>query len=527
VNLITDAWIPVIRRDGQRERIAPWQIAERNNPVVALNAPRADFQGALYQWLIGLLQTVFAPEDIELWAEIWKEGLDAATLQSAFSSVKWAFELDAPGKPAFLQDYDLDGGETKSIAGLLIEAPGGKTLKDNMDHFIKRGQSECLCSSCTALALFTLQTNAPSGGVGHRVGLRGGGPLTTLVMPYADGAPLWQQLWMNVLDQDSLPVADNLLTPEVFPWLGPIRLSDQKGSETTPDDVHPLQMYWGMPRRIRLLELRESIRCDLCGEDAAHGYDSYRTKNYGTNYDGAWVHPLTPYRFDPKKQNLPLSLKGQKGGIGYRHWLGLTLQDPENGDACAKVIAEFIDNKAREVGLSRQARLWCFGYDMDNMKARCWYEHTLPLLQLDKRQQQLLIATVSELLKVAKQSVFLLKKQVKEAWFARPPDAKGDLSHIEMAFWQDTEADFYRLLHELAELPAGTVFPTSVYMQWPSLLYRHLMQAFDRWTLEAPPEDLDMKRIVLARENLKKQYWGNKAIKDMKQRAQTVEEVNP
>ena len=47
--------------------IDPWQIAETDNPVVEINAPRPDFQGALYQLLIGLLQTCFAPEDEDQW----------------------------------------------------------------------------------------------------------------------------------------------------------------------------------------------------------------------------------------------------------------------------------------------------------------------------------------------------------------------------------------------------------------------------------------------------------------------------
>ncbi|OMH30525.1 type I-E CRISPR-associated protein Cse1/CasA [Motiliproteus sp. MSK22-1] len=527
MNLITDAWLPVIRRDGQRERIAPWQIAEAENPIIELDAPRADFQGALYQFLIGLLQTTFAPEDVEVWAKFWEEGLPLDELKVAFASVGNAFELDSPDKPAFLQDYDLAEGEPKSISALLIEAPGGKTLKDNLDHFIKRGRVKCLCPSCTAQALFTLQTNAPSGGVGHRVGLRGGGPLTTLVLPLEADSSLWQKLWLNILDRESLSVAGDVASPAVFPWLGPTRLSDKKGSETTPEDVSPLQMYWGMPRRIRLLQRRENIHCDLCGFDAAYGFDGYRSKNYGTNYDGPWLHPLTPYRFDPKKKNLPLSLKGQQGGLGYRHWLGLTLQDRDNGDTSAKVTEHFRHEKSEEIEELCSTRLWCFGYDMDNMKARCWYEQTFPLLRLDKQQQSQLMESVGDMLRCARLAVYLLKAHVKEAWFNSPGDVKGDMSHVESPFWQDSEADFYRLLYELAEQPAGAPFPSTVFQQWPRLLFKQLMLAFDRWTLEAPPEDLDMKRIVLAREKLKKLFWGNRVIKLMKKRALPAEEVSP
>ena len=67
MNLIDDDWIPVKRADGSKVLIAPWQIAETENPIVDIAAPRPDFQGALYQFLIGLLQTTFAPQDIDDW----------------------------------------------------------------------------------------------------------------------------------------------------------------------------------------------------------------------------------------------------------------------------------------------------------------------------------------------------------------------------------------------------------------------------------------------------------------------------
>src|SRR5690606_10811453 len=106
---------------------------------------------------------------------------------------------------AFLQDFTVLDDEPKELAALLIDAPGGKTLKDNLDHFVKGGTLAGACASCTASALFTLQTNAPSGGVGHRVGLRGGGPLTSLLLPENVHASLWQKLWLNVLTEELAP----------------------------------------------------------------------------------------------------------------------------------------------------------------------------------------------------------------------------------------------------------------------------------------------------------------------------------
>ncbi len=525
MNLIIDPWIPIIRANGVREKIAPWQIAESENPIIEIDAPRPDFQGALYQLLIGLLQTTFAPDDTEQWSEIWQDGLDPDELKLAFEGVAAAFELYNENGPAFMQDFDLPNGEVKSVAALLIEAPGGKTVKDNLDHFVKRDRVEVLCPSCTASALFTLQTNAPSGGVGHRVGLRGGGPLTTLVMPQVSDAPLWQKLWLNVIDLENAEQADTPLDADIFPWLAATRLSDKKGSETTPDSVHALQAYWGMPRRIRLQTMQESCTCDICGELSEYCLVDYRTKNYGVNYDGAWIHSLTPYRFDPKKKNLPLSLKGQQGGLGYRHWLGMVFQDAVSGDTSAKITRVTMEERADELGDNGLVRLWCFGFDMDNMKARCWYDTHFPLFRLDETQRENLLQWAAELIQCAKDAASLLRKYTKEAWFRRPSDIKGDMNYINADFWQRTETDFYALLHQFAELPADTAIPSAIYKQWLSVLHRELFDAFDRWVLEANPEDLDMKRIVLARDNLRKKFYGAKAVKTIRQRSQTVEDV--
>jgi CRISPR system Cascade subunit CasA len=523
MNLINDPWIPVIRQNNQCDIIAPWQIAETDNPVIEINAPRADFQGALYQFLIGLLQTCFAPKDEEEWQESWEDTPDQEEIKSAFEKVAFAFKLENQGGVAFLQDYDLPEGETKQISALLIEAPGGNALKNNSDHFIKRDQANQLCLSCTATALFTLQANAPSGGVGHRVSIRGGGPLTTLLIPESKTATLWQKLWLNVLNQETMESAKTI-DAQVFPWLGKTRISDKMGVITTPNNTHPLQQYWGMPRRIRLTTKINNKACDLCGCQSEHLYTEYMTKNYGVNYEGAWVHPLTPYRFDIKKKELPLSLKGQQGGLGYRHWLGMALQDSDNGDKAATIVQFYNEERGRDFSI-HTASLWCFGYDMDNMKARCWYESHFPVFYLDEKQKNNVMEWGAEFINPAREAVKLLRSQVKEAWFRRPKDIKGDMSTIDSEFWQATETDFYKILERLVALPTETgMAPAEIYHQWFKVLERQVFQIFETATLESSPEDLDLKRIVSAQNELRKKFYNNKVIKNLKLKA-TAEEI--
>ena len=64
-------------------------------------------------------------------------------------------------------------------------------------------------------------------------------------------------------------------------------------------------------------------------------------------------------------------LRGSRGGLTYKTWDALTLTDYAEGQRCAQVVEHFYqicDGYADLFG--ELPRLWVFGYDMDNMKAR-------------------------------------------------------------------------------------------------------------------------------------------------------------
>ena len=170
MNLIESQWLPVRRQSGEA-LIAPWQITEPDDPVLALAAPRPDFNGALLQFLIGLLQTACPPENDEQWGEWLESPPSSEVLNHRFHSIAHAFDLDGDG-PRFMQDaLLLDEKDIKKvpITNLMIET--------NETHFLKPGTICSMCENCTASALFTLQTNSPEGGRGHFTSLRGGGRL--------------------------------------------------------------------------------------------------------------------------------------------------------------------------------------------------------------------------------------------------------------------------------------------------------------------------------------------------------------
>ncbi len=513
MNIVQQPWLPFRLKDG-REQVLP--LAKIVDPqVLDFALPRADFQGAAYQFAIGLLQTVFAPQDEEQWGEQFHQAPDEAELQAAFDQVAHAFDTVGDG-PLFMQDFEaLDDQKPTTVAGLLIEAPGANGIKNNTDHFIKRGIGDVMSLEMAILALFTLQINAPSGGSGHRVGLRGGGPLTTLVLPQSDSASLWQKLWLNVIHRDEWDYSEpDYNDSSLFPWLAPSKESSKKGSEIYHSDVHPLHMYWAMPRRIRLLVNEDGAQCQITGKMAPVTVSHYLTKNYGANYSGNWMHPFTPYKWNSKKPDEEhLSIKGQPGGINYKIWDMLTLTSTQNGQRCAGVI-EHYQSVSDEVSLNEQPQVWVFGYDMDNMKARGWCSVTMPLFHVESEIREEIIFNIKRLQQLANNALWHARSQIKAAWFDKPGDAKGDTSFIDMEFWLRTERAFFSVVeHVIQQSHGNSVITPQQAGKWLNQLRGISLDLFDEYVLSELGEQRSMAKRIKARQALSGWLFGSKEIK--------------
>lgn len=517
MNLVKDPWLPFRLKDGSEQVLPLHAICDPD--VLDFALPRADFQGAAYQFAIGLLQTVYAPEDKYQWHERYENAPDKEDLQTAFDRVAHAFNASGDG-PLFMQDFDsLEDVDSATVSGLLIEAPGGNGLKLNTDHFIKRGIGEVMSLAMANMALFTLQINAPSGGQGHRTGLRGGGPLTTLVLAQYANASLWQTLWLNIINRDFWRYPDPVLTDgSVFPWLAPTRTSEKQGSEIYENSVHELHRYWAMPRRIRLEVLDGLALCQISGVQVEQSVQHIRAQNYGGNYKGAWRHPLTPYKWDTNKPDeAPLSVKGQPGGITYKIWDSLTLSSDKEGQQCAWVIEHFsalLDEFAEYQ--SETPRLWVFGYDMDNMKARCWYSSTIPLFAMSVEKQEDLLMRVKQLQILASEALWNCRTQIKNAWFDRAAEAKGDLSFIDLAFWQRSEASFYKAVSQLVDNAAENTqlaLTPEQALDWLDTLRRTAKDLFDEYALSEVGSARSMAKRIKARQGLTMWLYGGKPVK--------------
>ena len=523
-NLIHQPWIPVIRKEGGRDWIAPWQITEGisehpGDPVLRLAAARPDFNGALHEFLIGLLTTCFTPDDEGVWRQYWHTPPPPDTLKQAFAAHQNAFNLDGDG-PRFMQDFDVLEGTSVPVSGLLMDAPGSNTLVRNADHFIKRDGIAALGRPAAALALFTLQTYAPPGGAGHRTSLRGGGPLTTIV---TDGDYLWERLWPNVENKGNIatrPGQSGAGDPAaIFPWLAPTRTSEKNtGRKVTPEDAHALQVYWGMPRRIRLnFTPGDKETCSLTGQGDTVIVKNYVTKNLGIDYSEGWNHPLSPYYRQTRDSPHLLPLHPQPGGISYRHWLGLVLKSDDDLGIPAQCIRNVQTRRDRSI---KRPLLSAFGYDIyKHMKARAWVESVMPLQFFeDERVQQGIAALTPCLVHAAEYVAGQVTSAVKRALFDRPKEAKGDFSHISDRFWRETETNFFHLLDDAIGVfeKAREDEDVSIGLgrRWLDEVLRPTAERlFDEYASATDIEFKNMERLVSARYSLVSTLrgWGVKS----------------
>ncbi len=323
----------------------------------------------------------------------------------------------------------------------------------------------------------------------------------------------------------------------MFPWLGKTRT----GVITAPVEVHPAQMYWGMPRRIRLnQEKRVQGQCDICGIFSDNLIVSYREKIQGNNYKGAWLHPLSPYFY---KDNVPSAIHAQPGGVSYRNWLGLVQEDGTDKQP-ARVVHEFKTNRQQP---DWQFRLWAFGYDMTHNNARCWYDSVMPLITVNPDSVKNYENETANLIRTADIICGNTKIAIKRAiqgkahldpsthkiiWKYQdikkiPSDEQDERKKVlyaikdqstfmagDVFFWQSTETAFYEALYSLKKAFEVGDASVEIHKTWHDSLCKASVELFDFNVSGGPIEDADPKRVVLARRELEMFNRSNK-IKEL------------
>jgi CRISPR system Cascade subunit CasA len=492
MNLITDPWIPVRDQHCSRRLISPLELLGPEPPT-DLAALRPDFNSTLAQFLIGLLQIV-APPNKQALSRIAR-GEDPLPLSDLR---RWAayFELDR-GPCRVMQDLDIASEVEDEIHGLLLEAPGAQTEKNNADLFVKRRPVVRLSLSEAAQALLTLQCHAPSGGQGHRTSLRGGGPVSFLWWPMYGRddreLPLWLKLWLNVL-----PLEGEARPEVVLPWLRPC-LTSEGGKDVLTQlrqcygelsgREENLLCYFSTPRRILLSEARQNAVCDISGAVGAV-ISHYRTRNFGANYlSQHHRHPLSAY-YESKGAHFPTHV----GAAGFT--FADYLQVLGSGYRAPAVLTE--NSRRVEALLGNRGAgqyIWANGYAMDNMKCEAWHEARFPSFVGVDAERNEQVAGLAQLLVQAAQSVRQsLGRALRRAW----TDARksGDTQTAERALFDRLQVDFYEALQsfiEVREIDAEIKF--ALKQRWLANLRATAFSVFEEWAEAGSVLEEGLKRL--------------------------------
>lgn len=514
LNLLTDPWLPVVRAKTGAVLIRPAEIvsALADDPVLNPNWPRADLNIATYEFLIGLIFAAMPAESKRGWLQRWEKPPTNAELDAALAPFAAAFNLDGEG-PRFLQDIDDLPGDPNPCDALFIDSAGDSTRKKNADLMVKRDRYQVLSRPAAAMALYTLQAMAPAGGAGNRTSMRGGGPLITLVRPpSASGFSqpnLWQTIWANTPLQDE----DEALTekPErAFPWLKKTRTSEK--DSTYPEHGHPVQQFFGMPRRIRLVFERNSNRrtCDLTDMVDDVIVTGFVQRPWGVNYAG-WEHPLTPY-YRTKPGEPPLPRHPSVGRFGYRQWIDVAIGKGDGLRMPAAAVEAYIRDRAVNIQGPDNLnipRLLVAGWAMDNMK---------PLDFIEDEQQLHIAATPArgrEIDNLARQMAEAADVAVRDTvWNVRRAlfseqatvDAeKTALDAIRESFYDATEDDFHEILARAAAPdPVGDdelrkIGDDELRKRWLDILRRRALMQFEAATSSSYSDVMRGERVVDAK----------------------------
>ena len=470
LNLITDSWIPVVRH-GKPATICPHEIAA--DGVERLDWPRDDLNLACLELLIGLTFLADPPRSNSEWHDRYRNP-DPDRLRTAYGPFGSHFELDGNG-PRFLQDLDPFENQAKSSDislpdMLFIDSAGTSTAEKNSDLMVKRNRYTNLELPLAAIALYTLQAFAPSGGAGNRTSMRGGGPMVTLMKPFDGGVcPLWRLVWCNVPEPEGDPLRMGA-ADRALPWLRPTRTSE-KGQIVTQDMSHPAEAFFGMPRRIRLI-FDGSVVTGVV------------QRPHGTNYEH-WQHPLTPYYSNAAGgQRFPTHPK--PGRLSYRNWLGLAFGNDSDKRFKAGTVGRF-----HQLANPPDAEVCVGGWAMSNMKPLDFNLHVYPTFPLDSDMD----SRVSQLVEAANSVVGQLSRSLKSVMSLQGTAADT----VKESFFADTEHDFVSSVQEITN---GNGL--DVEENWIRRLRQTALGLFDRHTISTL-SDRNLSKIeavVVARRNL-------------------------
>ncbi len=284
MNLLTEEWIPILL-DGKRKRISLEILLTTENDL-ELTSIRDDMELATIQLLVSLVQVCFKPKDktelnqfinTPLSSMEYKKSVDPYIEWFDLQHEKWPF-MQVAGVEAQKGDKNFS-----SLHKLFIGLPEKTSTSPSSNAFFSRtDEIDKAHFGDVAVALFQQSTNGFSlGGSSFSVGLKGGMPVTTLILD----RKLRKTIWLNILTKES--------------WIQSKKVCDEPTWYAPP--IHNVEnssniglfrgLFW-QPSKIKLKIVSNAIL----------GF--YTTPGL-CSANGFWFHPHTPLDIVRLKNNNP------------------------------------------------------------------------------------------------------------------------------------------------------------------------------------------------------------------------------
>lgn len=506
-NILSDPLFPVLTRAGAHRTVRFAELATVDGPdaPIAFAWPRADFNIASFELVIGIASLVMQPRTHEDWLTVWQEPPTLAQLDEALQPYHHAFNLNGDG-PLFMQDREPLDGEANPIEALLIDTPGANGQKKNADLLTHGGRYDALGLPAAAMALYTLQQFAPSGGAGNRTSMRGGGPMTNLVLPGQDGNGQHASLWHAILS--NLPLFDGYAGDDelarVLPWLAPTLTSDRASGNRIVHELdplaHPLEAFFGMPRRLRL-QFEGEGACSMTGALGPLCTGFVQTP-YGVNY-GLWQHPLTPYR-SQKEGGERYSAKPKSGHFGYRDWVSVTFGDADHTRAMPSANVKALTTRGGRIRTQfSDHRLRVAGWAMNNMEAISYLHADQPLYIASTQDEANRLARFARALAGSgDEGAGLVRSSLRAALFS-----SGATIDIGASLFEDARSNFYTAtevpFHEQVKAGLDPDFDEpSARLAWLHAMREAASQVFETHTVDTAADSQSARRIADAHKQL-------------------------
>lgn len=167
----------------------------------------------------------------------------------------------------------------------------------------------------------------------------------------------------------------------------------------------------------------------------------------------------------------------------WKDWLGLNEETTRKDTK--EIPALVVETFKHHIGTETKHGLWGFGYDFDNMKVRCWYEHHLPQLLSKEMQSSLQVAQDK-----AARTLLGLKRAFSKL--------NRECSYLDVEFWNLTQNLFLGLIRELDEKNSDSESLSAFIKN----INRFALNFFDDRTFSSQMNPKDYKECSEARKNL-------------------------